>query len=217
MGMSDRGISERLRRAFEDWRDRLPLSRDKKAFAGIMKERMKGRGGQKGVSYQTILAYFDGTYTPSLEWLNEAAAEFGVRLPWLALNEGPMTETLRERGRSAATAGNIDSLRLHVPSVHYNRGENAGGDYLNVGRRSRSLSKRSRVATGRSGFNSVGLFTPRSGLPGMSGRPSRRKVLAQLSARCKHPSSLLMVPARTVRSMCRPPIAWRAPHSRAAA
>jgi hypothetical protein len=132
--MSDRGISERLRRAFEDWRDRLPLSRDKKAFAGIMKERMKGRGGQKGVSYQTILAYFDGTYTPSLEWLNEAAAEFGVRLPWLALNEGPMTETLRERGRSAATAGNIDSLRLHVPSVHYNRGENAGGDYLNVGR-----------------------------------------------------------------------------------
>jgi hypothetical protein len=86
--LSDRyaGVAKRLTNALE------LRGREKKAFGLAMRNRLSGRGGQKGVSYQTILSYFDGTYVPSLEWLAEAADELEVRLPWLALNQGARTQ-----------------------------------------------------------------------------------------------------------------------------
>jgi hypothetical protein len=83
------GIAGRLQDAFQDWQRRT--GGDKKSFAAEMKRRFKGRGGQKGTSYQTVLSYFDGRFVPSLEWLSEAAELLGVRLDWLALGGQPQT------------------------------------------------------------------------------------------------------------------------------
>jgi hypothetical protein len=85
-----RELPGRLDVAFRRWQEAAP-KRDKKVFASAMKGRLEGRGLKAGGSYQTLLNYFEGTFTPSLEWLSEASDELGVRLPWLALNSGPMT------------------------------------------------------------------------------------------------------------------------------
>lgn len=75
---------------------RLPLwrtagKRDKRAFTAEMAARLADRGGQQGVSYQSILSYFDGTQTPSVAWVTEAADLLGVRAEWLAFGGGAPT------------------------------------------------------------------------------------------------------------------------------
>lgn len=85
-------ISARLNDALELWREAGGIG-GKKAFAELMQKRFAASpSGQRGISYQTILSYFDGTYTPTLEWLAQAADVLGVRLQWLALQDGPRTE-----------------------------------------------------------------------------------------------------------------------------
>lgn len=40
----------------------------------------------------TVLAYFDGSSTPSIEWLTEAADLLDVRFEWLVFGQGEATE-----------------------------------------------------------------------------------------------------------------------------
>ncbi|MBI4538933.1 MAG: hypothetical protein HY704_05415 [Gemmatimonadetes bacterium] len=86
-------IGKRLEAALERWPNPPGGKRDKKAFAAAMEARLRGRGGQKGVSYQSILSYLDGTSTPSLEWLGEAADLLNIRPEWLVFGMGLPDET----------------------------------------------------------------------------------------------------------------------------
>lgn len=96
------GIAGRLAQALGD--------REKPEFTTAMQRRMKGRGGQAGVSYQTVLAYFNGKSIPSLEWLVEAAAELGVRPEWLAFEQG-----LPKDDRSAEEVAHLVAPRMPYP------------------------------------------------------------------------------------------------------
>lgn len=62
------------------------LAGDRKRFAKIMRERM-GAGG--GTSYQSVLSYFSGRYTPQLDWVVEAAVVLGVNPSWLGFGGDP--------------------------------------------------------------------------------------------------------------------------------
>ena len=87
-----RTIGERLEEALQLWEHPPQGKRDKKAFQTAIKPRLEMRGGQMGVTYQTILSYFVGSSTPSLEWLREAADLLDVRFDWLVLGQGEAKE-----------------------------------------------------------------------------------------------------------------------------
>lgn len=86
-------IADRLSKALHFWADPKTGKSDKKTFQEIMQARFEGRGGQRGVSYQSVLSYFDGSSTPSVEWLLEAADVLGVRFAWLVAGEEPRYES----------------------------------------------------------------------------------------------------------------------------
>ncbi len=87
-----RTIGERLEEALRLWEHPPKGKRGKKAFHEAIKPRLQMRGGQMGITYQTILSYFDGSSTPSLEWLREAADLLTVRFDWLVLGQGEAKE-----------------------------------------------------------------------------------------------------------------------------
>lgn len=44
-------------------------------------------GGQSGATYQTVLAYCNGTFEPSIEWIREAAKILDVKPSWIAFGD----------------------------------------------------------------------------------------------------------------------------------
>ena len=113
-----RTIGERLEEALRLWERPPKGKRDKKAFQEAIKPRLEMRGGQMGITYQTILSYFDGSSTPSLEWLREAADLLTVCFDWLVLGRGEakeMNEIIRvahEQGARESEAHPLDRAVL---------------------------------------------------------------------------------------------------------
>jgi len=113
-----RTIGERLEEALQLWEHPPKGKRGKKAFQEAIKPRLQMRGGQMGITYQTILSYFDGSSTPSLEWLREAADLLTVRFDWLVLGQGEakeMNEIIRvahEQGARESEAHPFDRAVL---------------------------------------------------------------------------------------------------------
>ena len=75
-------LGKRLQSAIDGW-ERGSI----RAFSVAMKAR-----GASGHSRQMIHSYISGGIDPSLGFIREAAAELGVREPWLAFESGPRTE-----------------------------------------------------------------------------------------------------------------------------
>ncbi len=113
-----RTIGERLEEALRLWERPPKGKRGKKAFQEAIKPRLQMRGGQMGITYQTILSYFEGSSTPSLEWLREAADLLSVRFDWLVLGQGEakeMNEIIRvahEQGARESEAHPFDRAVL---------------------------------------------------------------------------------------------------------
>ncbi len=113
-----RTIGERLEEALRLWEHPPKGKRGKKAFQEAIKPRLQMRGGQMGITYQTILSYFDGSSTPSLEWLREAADLLTVRFDWLVLGQGEAKEmneiirVVREQGARESEAHPLDRAVL---------------------------------------------------------------------------------------------------------
>jgi hypothetical protein len=98
---------KRLTAALEDWAQRHGTTPDKKAFQLAMKRRLGGP--YTGVSYPVVLGYFSDRTTPSLDWIEAAAAELGVPLGWLAFGQGPRSYAEMGERNEAAT---LDAQRV---------------------------------------------------------------------------------------------------------
>lgn len=82
------------------------------AFRDEMKERLEGTDA-RGYTHPAIKRYLDDRAEPSLGFLRVAADVLGVRYPWLAVEQGAMTEE-EEMERMAVAAMTVTASRIHL-------------------------------------------------------------------------------------------------------
>lgn len=106
---SERGLKGSIAQRLQDALRRS--GSDKKAFAADMRSRLGDRGG---VSYPTVLGYFDGSALPSVEWLTAAADILDVRAAWLAFGDGAMTQEQQDRLTMRPEGDSVDDEAARV-------------------------------------------------------------------------------------------------------
>ena len=106
-----RVIAKRLETAVKQWGTTH-------AFSTVMVEL-----GIRCSSLRMVQLYLAGTHTPSLEFVHAAAKILGVREPWLALGEEPMTSVVDEALTVAVESewewiiGSSDTIRAQLHAL----------------------------------------------------------------------------------------------------
>lgn len=82
---------DRLRQAIEYWKGG---PEGIEAFVRALQDHAKAKGAKiPGANRAMVQRYLGNKAAPSIDFLHEAAGVLGVRFPWLAVDEGPPTET----------------------------------------------------------------------------------------------------------------------------